>query len=128
MSSRILFCAVESRIGRSSAKLAALAVHRVAASRERDVEAAARATPLPNSEPDQLESFEWTLGEMQLGIGQLARRIAFVVRRDLDRHGALLIPAAARAVARSLAAGLAGAEREINRRACGRPSFACAQT
>jgi len=40
-----------------------------------------RRSQIPN--PNQLEAVERTSGELQLGISQLARRVAFVVGNDL---------------------------------------------
>src|SRR6185295_11164766 len=66
-------------------KAAALTIDGVLVRRERDV--APRATAaLPDAEADQLQAVERAVGEMQLGIGEFAGRVAFVVRGDLDDH------------------------------------------
>ena len=66
-------------------KAAALTIDGVLARRERDV--APRATAaLSDAEADQLQAVERAVGEMQLGIGEFAGRVAFVVRGDLDDH------------------------------------------
>src|SRR5262249_5328347 len=64
---------------------ATLVLHDVLARREGDVPTAATAA-LPDAEADQLQAFEFSVGEMQLGIREFAGRVAFVVRRDLDDH------------------------------------------
>ena len=68
---------------------APLAVDAVLPRRERDV-AAAAAAPLPDREANQLQPFERAVAEVQLGVGELSRRIPLVVRRNLDRHVTLL--------------------------------------
>jgi hypothetical protein len=68
---------------------APLAVDGVLARRERDVAAVARATFL-NAEPDQLESVQDALGEVQFGIRELAGRIAAIVGDEDDLHVMLL--------------------------------------
>ena len=65
-------------------KAAALAVDGVLTRRERDV-APAAATALPDREPDQPESVERSAGEVQFRVGELSRRVAFVVRKDETR-------------------------------------------
>src|SRR4030095_11400039 len=42
---------------------------------------------LPDPEANQLQSLERPGGEVQLGVSQLAWRVVFVVRDDLDGHG-----------------------------------------
>src|SRR5262249_382834 len=64
---------------------AALAVHGVLPRGEGHVATVAAAT-LPDAEADQLEADERTIAKVQLGIGELSRRVALVVRRDLDRE------------------------------------------
>jgi hypothetical protein len=64
---------------------APLAVDCVLPGRKRDIPAATAAT-VPDAEPKLLESFERTVGEMDLSIGELAGRVAPVVWRDLDRE------------------------------------------
>ena len=64
---------------------AAFAVDGVLARREGDV-AAVPGAPLPDGKADQLQAVEQALGEMQLGVRQLSRRVPLVVRRDLDHH------------------------------------------
>src|SRR6266487_2250900 len=71
--------------GAEQCKAAAFAVHAVLAGGERDIAARADA-PLPNREPDQLETFERPVAEVQLRVGEFPRRIALVVGCDLDRH------------------------------------------
>src|SRR4051812_16951747 len=58
---------------------AALAVDAVLTRRKRHVAPAALAAALPDAEPNQLQSFERPLGEMELGVGELAGRVPFVV-------------------------------------------------
>ena len=57
---------------------ATVTIDDVLARREGDV-ATATAAPLPDHEANQLDSFESAVGEMQLGIRELAGRVAFVV-------------------------------------------------
>src|SRR5262249_59771907 len=74
--------------GTQQREAATLAVHVVLPRRKRDVPAsAAAASLLPDRKADQLESFEGALRKMQLGVGELSRRVAPVVWRNLDRHG-----------------------------------------
>ena len=61
----------------------ALAVDGVLAGGERDVPAAAGAA-FPDGKADQLQAGERAVGEVQFGIGELAGRVALVVRGDLD--------------------------------------------
>ena len=68
---------------------ATLAVDRVASRRKRDVASFAVA-PLPDRKPHQLEPLERSLRKVQLRIRELARRVAPLVGRDLDRHQLLL--------------------------------------
>src|SRR5581483_133260 len=60
--SRMRFCAATSVLAR----------------REGDV-ATTAAAALPDREPDQLQAFELAVGEVQLGIGEFAGRVAVVV-------------------------------------------------
>src|SRR5262245_45667035 len=69
--------------GAQQREAAALSIDRVLARRERDV-AAVAATPLPDGEPEQLQTFECAIVEMQLGIREFAARVASVVWGDLD--------------------------------------------
>src|SRR5205823_4923391 len=62
---------------------ATVAVHDVHARGKRDVPAGAA---FPDREADQLESVERAIGEVQFCIGELAWRVRFVVRNDLDDH------------------------------------------
>ncbi len=64
---------------------APLAVDGVLARRERDI-AARAAAALPDREANHLQPLERPLGEVQLGVRQLARRVSLVVRRNLDHH------------------------------------------
>jgi hypothetical protein len=65
-----------------------LAVDAVLPRRKRDVAPGApSAASLPDGKADQLESIERPLGEMELGVRELARRVASVVWRNLDGHG-----------------------------------------
>src|SRR5438093_1473622 len=66
-------------------KGATFTVHGVLARREGDVATATAAT-LPDGEADQLQACELAVAEVQLGIGEFAGRVAFVVRCDLDDH------------------------------------------
>src|SRR6187401_688610 len=66
-----------------------LAVDRVLPRRKRHT-ASVPVAPFPYREADQLETLERPVFEMNFGFGQLARRIALVVWRDLDSHGELL--------------------------------------
>src|SRR2546430_6338539 len=66
-------------------KAATLTVDSVLARREGDVATATAAT-LPDGEADQLQACELSVAEVQLGIGEFAGRVAFVVRCDLDDH------------------------------------------
>ncbi len=64
-----------SLIGRSKREAAPFAVHAVLTRRERHVPS--RSAPrLPNREADQLQAIERTVGEVQLRIGELSRRVA----------------------------------------------------
>src|SRR5712692_3634068 len=65
-------------------KAAPLSVDGVLTGREGDVPTGTAAA-FPDAEANQLEPFERAAGEMQLGVGELSGRVAFVVRRDL--HG-----------------------------------------
>ena len=62
-----------------------LAVDRILPRGERDVAPAAVAT-FPDRESDQLQAVERTLGEVQLGVGELPWRVSLVVPADLDQH------------------------------------------
>src|SRR5207245_313106 len=81
---------------------ATLAVDRIRPRRERHVPAGSAAT-FPNAEPDQLQASNRPIGEMELGVGQLAGRVALVVGGDLDREHRSL---SARPQTCGLAAGL----------------------
>ena len=78
-----MFCVLVSATGRSSAKLRRSPFTEGLASWERDVAAGAGA-PLPDREADQLQAGEDAVNEVDLGVGQLSRRVALVVGRDLD--------------------------------------------
>jgi hypothetical protein len=69
--------------GPQQRETAALTIDGVLARRERNVAAVATAS-LPDAEADQLLAVEIAVDEMQLGIGEFAGRIAFVVWRDFD--------------------------------------------
>src|SRR6266511_1998963 len=73
------------RDGTQQREAAALTVNRILARWECDVAASTGAT-LPDGEADQLQAPEYAVGEMQLGIGEFAGRVAFVVWDDLDSH------------------------------------------
>src|SRR5262245_10242600 len=73
--------------GTQQREAAALAVDVILPGRKRDVAGSAAAARFPDRETDQLESIEWAVCEMQLGIGELPGRVAPVVWRNLDRHG-----------------------------------------
>src|SRR5204862_7812332 len=62
------------------------AVHAVLPRGKRDISAGPSAAAFPDAESNQLEALERTVGEMQFGFGQFARRIPLVVWRNLDRH------------------------------------------
>ena len=64
----------------------AFPIDRVLASREGNV-SSVPATTLPDAEADKLESTEDTVGEVQLGIRELTRRVSPVVWDDLDNYG-----------------------------------------
>ena len=70
-------CRVGNRPQQSEA--ATLTVDRVLARRERDVPAISRAT-FPDGEADQLQTVEYAIGEMQLGIREFAGRVPLLVR------------------------------------------------
>ena len=42
--------------------------------------------PSWRTEPDQLQTVEYAIGEMQLGIREFAGRVAAIVRRDFHDH------------------------------------------
>ena len=86
----MLFCAVVSTIGRSSAKLrrSPLTLYCRAGNVTFRPPAAA---PFPDGEADQLAGRRVGLGEVQFGVGELAGRVALVVRRNLDGHGGTLL-------------------------------------
>src|ERR1700680_148985 len=65
-------------------KVAPLSVDGVLTGREGDVPTGTAAA-FPDAEANQPEHLERTAGEMQLGVGELSGRVAFVVRCDL--HG-----------------------------------------
>ena len=71
-------------IGRSSAKLRRSPLTEYCRAGNCHVPAAALA--LPDGEPHELQAVERAAREMQLGVRELARRIAFVVRKELDCH------------------------------------------
>src|SRR5688500_15963445 len=70
------------RDGPEKREAAALAVDGVLPGGERDV-AAGAGPPLPDREADQLQAGEDAVDEVDLSIGQLARRVALVARGDL---------------------------------------------
>ena len=72
------------------------AVHGVLPGRERDV-AAVAVLPLPHPEPDELEAIERAFAEVQLGVGELAGRVAAIVLCELHHHDVLLEPRLCRA-------------------------------
>ncbi len=84
--SRIRFWAVVSPIGRRRAKLRRSPLTENCRAGKRDV-AAVAGLALPDREANQLQSFERSREEVQLGVRQLAWRVALVVRYDLDGHG-----------------------------------------
>src|SRR6266849_9487240 len=78
-------------------KAAPLSVDGVLTGWEGDVPTGTAAA-FPDAEANQLEPFERAAGEMQLGVGELSGRVAFVVRCDLHdefcrSHCGLLDPA-----------------------------------
>src|SRR5688572_17325281 len=76
-----------------------LAIDRVLACREGDIAPAATAA-LPDREADQLEAGQRPVGEMELRVGQLARRVRLVVWCDLDSHESSIFAADRRRASR----------------------------
>src|SRR5262249_31681893 len=81
-----LRCRVHNRTQQREA--ATLAIDVVLTGGKRDIPASAPAAPLlRDGETTQLEPLEGALREVQLCVSELSRRVAPVVRRNLDRHG-----------------------------------------
>src|SRR5712691_139234 len=71
--------------GTQQREAATLTIDRVRACRERNV-APVATTFFPDGEADELQAFELSLGEMQLGIREFAGWIAAIVRCDSYDH------------------------------------------
>src|SRR4051812_6115406 len=67
---------------------AAFAIDAVLSGRKGDIAAATAAAAFPDAEANQLQPFERSIvgGEVNLGVGEFARRVALVVWRNLDGH------------------------------------------
>src|SRR5262249_61489057 len=83
---RMLRCRAHNRTQQREA--APLAIDVVLRGGKRAIPPPPPAAPLlPDRETNQLEPFEGALREVQLCVSELSRRVAPVVRRNLDRHG-----------------------------------------
>jgi hypothetical protein len=67
--------------GSQQCEAATFTIDGVLPRRERDV-AAVATSPFPDGETDQLQAVEFAVDEMQLGIGEFAGRVAFLVWSD----------------------------------------------